>query len=147
MVDALCQAAGRDVPVVPGVEDPLLVENRQPVAQQALKLAKWPHRTDFPNRTAVDFLAEQILAHPGEVTLLTIGPLTNVALLFALYPETVGALDQLVMMCGVFTDMPDNPWKAEWNALLDPHATEMVYRAPVRVHRSGRDPPGDIICR
>jgi inosine-uridine nucleoside N-ribohydrolase len=136
MVDALCQAAGRDVPVVPGVEDPLLVENRQPVAQQALKLAKWPHRTDFPNRTAVDFLAEQILAHPGEVTLLTIGPLTNVALLFALYPETVGALDQLVMMCGVFTDMPDNPWKAEWNALLDPHATEMVYRAPVRVHRS-----------
>ena len=136
MVDALCQAAGRDVPILPGVEAPLLVENRQPLAQQALKLADWPHRTHFPERTAVDFLAEQILAHPGEVILLTIGPLTNIALLFALYPATVAALGQLVMMCGVFTPQPDNPWKAEWNALLDPHATEMVYNAPVRVHRS-----------
>lgn len=136
MADVICRAVGREVPIIPGVEEPLLVANRQPLAQQALKLAKWPHRTDFPKQKAVDFLAEQILAHPGEVTLLTIGPLTNIGLLFALYPETVGALDQLVMMCGVFTEMPDNPWKAEWNALLDPHATEMVYNAPVKVHRS-----------
>ena len=136
MVDAICQVAGQDVPIVPGVEEPLLVENRQPLAQQAFKLANWPHRTDFPAQNAVTFLAEQILSHPGEVTLLTIGPLTNIALLFTLYPETVEALDQLVMMCGVFTAIPDNPWKAEWNALLDPHATEMVYNAPVKVHRS-----------
>ena len=136
MVDAICQAAGREVPIFPGVEEPLLVENRQPLAQQALKLNNWPHRTDFPGQKAVDFLAEQILAHPGEVTLLTIGPLTNIALLFALYPETVVALEQLVMMCGVFSDLPGNPWKAEWNALLDPHATQMVYQAPVKIHRS-----------
>ena len=136
MVDAICRAAGREVPIIPGVEDPLLVENRQPLAQQALKLARWPHRSDFPAQKAVDFLAKQILARPGEVTLLSIGPLTNIALLFALYPETIEALEQLVMMCGVFTDLPGNPWKAEWNALLDPHATEMVYKAPVKIHRS-----------
>ncbi len=136
MVDAICQAVGRDVPIYPGMEEPLLVPNRQPVAQQALKLDDWPHKSTFPTRKAVDFLAEQILAYPGEVTLLTIGPLTNIAMLFALYPETIDALEQLVMMCGVFTDMPDNPWKAEWNALLDPHATEMVYNAPVKSHRS-----------
>lgn len=136
MVDVLCRAAGREVPIIPGVAEPLLVENRQPVAQQALKLANWAHQSKFPDQTAVDFLAEQILAHPGEVTLLTIGPLTNIALLFALYPETIGALEQLVMMCGVFTELPGNPWKAEWNALLDPHATEMVYNAPVKIHRS-----------
>ena len=136
MVDAICRAAGREVPIIPGVEDPLLVENRQPLAQQALKLARWPHRSEFPAQKAVDFLAEQILTHPGEVTLLSIGPLTNIALLFALYPETIEALEQLVMMCGVFTDLPGNPWKAEWNALLDPHATEMVYKAPVKIHRS-----------
>ena len=136
MVDAICRTAGREVPIIPGVEDPLLVENRQPLAQQALKLARWPHSSEFPAQKAVDFLAEQILAHPGEVTLLSIGPLTNIALLFALYPETIEALEQLVMMCGVFTDLPGNPWKAEWNALLDPHATEMVYKAPVKIHRS-----------
>jgi purine nucleosidase len=136
MVDAICQVAGRDIPIVPGVDSPLIVENRQPLAQQAVKLDNWPHRTEFTQTTAVDFLAEKILSHPGEVTLLTIGPLTNIALLFSLYPETMDALKQLVMMCGVFTDIADNPWKAEWNALLDPHATEMVYNARVDVHRS-----------
>ena len=112
MVDAICRVAGREVTIIPGVEDPLLVENRQPLAQQALKLDRWPHRSDFPAQKAADFLAEQILAHPGKVTLLTIGPLTNIALLFSLYPETIEALEQLVMMCGVFTDLPGNPWKA-----------------------------------
>ncbi|MBG0787714.1 MAG: nucleoside hydrolase [Anaerolineaceae bacterium] len=136
MVDAICRVTGQELPIYPGVEEPLLIPNRQPLAQQALKLDDWPHKSTFPAHQAVDFLAKQILANPGEVTLLTIGPLTNIALLFALYPETIDALEQLVMMCGVFTDMPDNPWKAEWNALLDPHATEMVYNAPVKIHRS-----------
>ncbi len=136
MVDAICQAAGREIPIIPGVESPLIVENRQPLAQQALRLDNWPHRTEFSSTTAVDFLAKRILTNPGEVTLLTIGPLTNIALLFSLYPETINALKQLVMMCGVFTEIPNNPWKAEWNALLDPHATEIVYKAHVRIHRS-----------
>jgi purine nucleosidase len=136
MVDAICQVAGRDIPIIPGVEVPLIVENRQPLAQQAVRLENWAHRTEFTQITAVEFLADRILSIPGEITLLTIGPLTNIALLFSLYPDTVDALKQLVMMCGVFTEMPDNPWKAEWNALLDPHATEMVYNARVTVHRS-----------
>ena len=39
------------------------------------------------------------------------------------------------MMCGVFTDhFPEV--KREWNALLDPHATAIVYKAPVGRHRS-----------
>lgn len=136
MADAICKVAGQEIPIVPGVEAPLLVPPRQPVAQQAIKLDHWPHAQAFPNRNPIEFLAEQILANPGEVTLLTIGPLTNIALLFALYPEVIPALDQLVMMCGVFTDIPDNPWTSEWNAMLDPHATEMVYNAKVNVHRS-----------
>lgn len=136
MADAICKVAGREISIIPGVEAPLLVPPRQPIAQQAVKLDRWPHSDSFPSQNPVDFLAEQIHANPGEVTLLTIGPLTNIALLFSLYPEVIPALDQLVMMCGVFTDMPDNPWTSEWNAMLDPHATEMVYKARVKTHRS-----------
>lgn len=136
MVSAICRAANRDVPIVPGVESPLLVEQRQSEAQQAVRLSNWPHDQEFPDLPAIQFLADQILSNPGEVTLLTIGPLTNAALLFAVYPETISALEQLVMMCGVFTNEPDNPWKMEWNAMLDPHATEMVFNARVGVHRS-----------
>ena len=46
-------------------------------------LSHWAHDTDFPTGQAVEFLRYTIRAHPGEVVLLAIGPLTNIAALFA----------------------------------------------------------------
>jgi len=136
LASAICTAASRDIQIVPGSEDPLIVKPRQPLAQQAVKLANWPHAVQFPERNPIAFLAESIMKHPGEVILLSIGPLTNIALLFKTYPEVVSALKQLVMMCGAFTYSIKPPFLAEWNALLDPHATAIVYRADVAVHKS-----------
>jgi inosine-uridine nucleoside N-ribohydrolase len=136
MVSALCTVAGKVIPVVPGIERPLIIQQRQPTAPQAVKLKDWPHQSRFSNIPAIQFLAENILAHPGEVTLLAVGPLTNVALLFSVFPETTPSLKQLVLMCGVFTDDPNNTWKAEWNAILDPHATQMVYQTEIPIHKS-----------
>ncbi|CAN5696237.1 nucleoside hydrolase [soil metagenome] len=136
MASAQCKIAGKSIPIFPGAAQPLLIEQKQPKAPQADALTKWAHETDFPKNQAVDFLRQTIHAHPGEITLLTIGPLTNIALLFAIDPEIPSLLKQLVLMCGIFTrdDYEDKP--LEWNALLDPHATAMVYRAQPPVHRS-----------
>lgn len=136
MASALCRVAGKDIPIFPGAADPLLVTQRQPHAPQADRLAHWPHEANFPTGQAVEFLRTTIRANPGEVTLLTIGPLTNIALLFSIDPEIPHLLKELVMMCGVFTNRRAGVGPLEWNALLDPHATAIVYRAPVRVHRS-----------
>jgi purine nucleosidase len=95
-------------------------------------LARWPHQEAFPEGQAVDLLRTTIRAHPGEVTLLAVAPLTNLALLFAADPGAVGLLGGLVLMGGSFAGSDD----PEWNASYDPHATAMVYRARVRVHRS-----------
>lgn len=136
MASALCHVAGKDIPIFAGVAAPLLVTPRQPHAPQADKLAHWPHDSHFPTRRAIEFLRTTIRAHPGEVTLLTIGPLTNIALLFSIDPEIPHLLKELVMMCGVFTNRRAGVGPLEWNALLDPHAAAIVYRTPVRVHRS-----------
>lgn len=137
MASAQCKIAGKDVPIYAGAAEPLLIAQKQPKAPQAAALANWEHDTQFPQGEAVEFLRRTIRAHPGEITLLTIGPLTNIALLFHTDPEIPHLLKQLVMMCGVFTaDLPRRPTRLEWNALLDPHATAIVYRAPVRIHRS-----------
>lgn len=138
LASALCRIAQQNVPIHVGAETPLLIDQRQPQAPQAAALARWPHETDFPRGDAIEFMRQTIRAHPGEVTLLTIGPLTNAALLFSVDPEIPHLLKALVMMCGVFGDGdPRNPERgAEWNAMLDPHATAIVYRAPVAVHRS-----------
>src|SRR5579859_3158827 len=104
LASAICQVAGRSVPIVPGAEAPLLIAQRQPHAPQAAALDRWEHTRSFPAGGAVPFLRETIRAHPGEVTLLAIGPLTNVALLFALDAEIPRLLHSLVLMCGVFTN-------------------------------------------
>ena len=134
MASALCQLAGQDVPVYIGAESPLKIEQRQPRAPQADALDKWPHDTEFPQDQAVELLQTTIRAHPGEVILLTIGPLTNIGQLFMAHPEIPGLLKGLVMMGGVF--LGEQKVSEEWNILLDPHAAAIVYGAEAAVHRS-----------
>jgi purine nucleosidase len=140
----LCQAAGLQVPIRPGAPAPLLAPALPAKLQPQLPalarlraaeeevLARWPHRSEFPAGEAVELLRTTIRAHPGEVTLLAVAPLTNVALLFAGDPGVVDLLGGLVLMGGNHSGEAD----PEWNASYDPHATAMVYGAPVRSHRS-----------
>ncbi len=120
----------------------MLVEQRQPSAPQADALTvdgrvRWPHQTDFPHGTAVEFLRRTIREDPGNLTLLAIGPLTNLGLLFRIDPEIPSLLKRLVLMCGSFLGTPSRPGDGvEWNAGGDPHATSIVYAARVREHRS-----------
>jgi len=137
MASALCTVAGIKVPIFPGREEPLLPGLAwQPKAPQANALVRWAHEEYFPKGQAVEFLRQTIRAHPGEVTLLSIGPLTNVAALFAADTDIPSLLKGLVMMCGVFTNRLAGVGPLEWNAMLDPVATAIVYRAAARVHRS-----------
>lgn len=136
LASALCRAAGRKIPIFPGAEKPLLIPQKQPMAPQSAALERWPHETTFPQGQAVEFLRQTIRQHPGEIVLLTIGPLTNAALLFGVDAEIPSLLKGLVMMCGVFTNRLGGVGTREWNALVDPHATAMVYRAEVATHRS-----------
>ena len=136
LASALCKVAGKHIPIFPGVEYPLLAPQQQPDVPQARALHKWDHDTTFPRGQAVEFLRQTIRAHPGEVVLLTIGPLTNIALLFAVDEEIPALLKGLVMMCGIFTNTLPGVGPREWNALNDPHAAAMVYRAGVSSHRS-----------
>lgn len=131
LASAICKAAGREVPILPGAPLPLLIPPHQPLAQQATALTRWPHETHFPEGRAISFLRDTIRSHPGEVTLLAIGPMTNIALLFTLDPEIPRLLKGFYMMIGAFAEM-----RHEWNALNDPHATAIVYHARPPVHRS-----------
>jgi inosine-uridine nucleoside N-ribohydrolase len=136
MASAICKVAGKPIPIFPGREEPLLIAQKQLHAPQAIALSRWPHETNFPRGQAVEFLRQTIRAYPGEVILLAIGPLTNVAALFAADAEIPSLLKGLVMMCGVFTNRSAGVGPLEWNAMLDPTATAIVYRAAAKIHRS-----------
>lgn len=157
LASALCRAAGRnDVPIHAGCEQPLFLEQMEKYAPQAAILDKWDHDTGFAPNTAVPFMQRVIRENPGEVTILAIAPLTNLATLFAMDPDIPGLLKGLVMLCGNPThrrfDMATEGLSAmdrddtirifasqgilENNAIVDPHATALVYQAPVPSHRT-----------
>ncbi len=128
LCEAVCRAAGReDVPIASGCDEPLLCEQRQPEAPQAEVLPEWPHREEFEPYGAVEFLRRTIRSRPGEITLLTIGPLTNVGLLFALDPAVPRMIKRLVMMGGYY--FAEN--RGEWNTMNDPIASALVFEAEV----------------
>lgn len=156
LASVMCYAAGRpDIPIYPGPDRPILIDQKECFAPQSKILGSWEHQKEFPKGQAIEFMRKTIRENPGEVTLLAIAPLTNVALLFATDPEIPSLLKRLVLMGGRFSNfesvMTDNIDKAfvpehtdpiicngalEMNALIDPHATAVVYRADVPVHRS-----------
>ncbi|MCE0523979.1 MAG: nucleoside hydrolase [Methylacidiphilales bacterium] len=133
MASVLCKIAGKSIPIHPGRRHSLLIGDQQPQVQQATALKLWDHDTEFSRGEAVEFLRQTIRAHPGEVVLLGIGPMTNIAALFAADEEIPKLLKGLVLMCGDFFQSNSG---LEWNAKLDPAAAAIVYRAAPPFHRS-----------
>jgi inosine-uridine nucleoside N-ribohydrolase len=87
---------------------------------------------------AVDFLAERILGSPRSVTLVPVGPLTNVALLLAHHPEAVENLERIVIMGGAIAEGNVTP-AAEFNIYVDPEAAWRVFASGVPVTMIGLD--------
>ncbi|MFM4802867.1 nucleoside hydrolase [Aeromonas bivalvium] len=84
-------------------------------------------------RPAWQYLVETVQANPGEITLVTIGPLTNLALALAHAPEIVTQVKQVVVMGGAFGVNGHRgnvtPY-AEANIHDDPEAADRVFTAP-----------------
>jgi purine nucleosidase len=78
---------------------------------------------------ASDFLIDRILSAPGEITLLAIGPLTNIALAIRKEPRIVPAVRELIIMGGAIRREGNTTALAEFNTYADPHAAHIVYHA------------------
>jgi purine nucleosidase len=131
LADALCRAAGREISVYPGVEEPLCGEPQQTAAPQARGIDRWPHRRDLPQGAAIDFMSETIRQYPGEIVLIAIGALTNLAILFSGDPQSPALLRGLITMGCCFDEGP----APETNARNDPQAAAIVFSAPLAWHR------------
>ncbi len=84
---------------------------------------------------AVDVIIERILAAPGEITLVPIGPLTNIALAVRREPRIAQQVREVVIMGGALR-VPGNVTPgAEFNIYVDPEAAHIVFHAgwPIRL--------------
>jgi inosine-uridine nucleoside N-ribohydrolase len=134
LVDRYLQAVGRnDVPVTAGVATP-----HSNVFSQAAYARQSPQR-EHPG--SIKFLLEQIRAHPGQITLIAIGPLTNLRVAIERDPATFRQLQRVVMMGGsVYRGYDgENPGEvnrtpsSEWNIRCDPPAARALLASGVPV--------------
>ncbi|MFH0134898.1 nucleoside hydrolase [Variovorax sp. VaC1] len=87
--------------------------------------------TSVQRKSAVDFIVDTVKANPNEITILAIGPLTNIALAVKQNPEIVPLIKQIIYMGGAI-DVPGNTTKAaEFNWWFDPDAAQFVVRLPI----------------
>ncbi|MBD3254585.1 MAG: hypothetical protein GF383_05805 [Candidatus Lokiarchaeota archaeon] len=95
---------------------------------------------------ASEFLINRVKEHPKDLTLIALGPLTNVATAYQLYPEILDDIKELVVMGGVLN--PINPFSeredeigrqffenAEFNFMSDPKATQIIIEAETSTPR------------
>jgi inosine-uridine nucleoside N-ribohydrolase len=148
MVSVLCKIAGKDIPIFPGSENPLLIKQRQTKALQAAALKRWNYQKNFPKGEAVPFLRRTIREHPGEIILLTIGPLTNIGLLFAMDPGIPSLLKGVYSMCGHYFRKNKRMPAVEWNASGDYHASAIVFNSKLKLHRCfGLDVTSKVVMK
>jgi inosine-uridine nucleoside N-ribohydrolase len=88
---------------------------------------------------AVSFLIDRVLSSPGEITLVTIGPLTNVATAIQQSPEFASSLKSIVMMGGTAECAGNISPAAEFNYWQDPEAADIVFRSGADLTMIGLD--------
>jgi inosine-uridine nucleoside N-ribohydrolase len=131
-----------DVPVAAGADRPLVrerfvaahVHGDSGLDGPALPP---PEKAPEPDH-AVDFLAARILGSSEPVTLVPVGPLTNVGLLLARYPEVSRNLAEVVVMGGAIAEGNVTP-AAEFNVWADPEAAWRVFRSGLDMTMVGLD--------
>lgn len=141
----LLEIAGRtDIPVARGAVDALTRPFEGPVPYvHGMDGQGEIHLPDPAGRaidiSAAQFIVEQARAHPGEITLLPIGPLTNIALALRLEPRIAEWVDEVVLMGGNALAPGNASPAGEANIRNDPEAADLVFGAAWQVTMVGLD--------
>jgi inosine-uridine nucleoside N-ribohydrolase len=139
----MVEIAGRaDIPVAVGAKAPLmrrLVTAAYAHGENGLGGAVFPETKIHPvNQPAAELIRQIVKRFPGEVTLLTIGPLTNIATALNLDPELAGMVRAIVMMGGSLSGGNITP-AAEFNIYVDPEAARIVFQSGIPITMVGLD--------
>jgi purine nucleosidase len=131
---AVLELAGRaDVEVALGRQTPLvraLETTPETHGPQGLGHAELPPPTrPLSDRHAVDLILEEARRRPGEIALVTLGPLTNLAIAVLREPALPRLLRSYTLMGGAYGVSGNTTPTTEWNIHCDPEAAKIVFRA------------------
>lgn len=135
---------GKDTPVAKGADQPLLnklVSAAKVHGESGVGGYQFESKEDSSlllSKHAVEELRDAILHSNEPITLVPIGPLTNIALLLKMYPEVKSNIQEIVLMGGAVKGGNRTP-VAEFNMFVDPHAAKIVFGENVKIVMCGLD--------
>jgi purine nucleosidase len=139
------ELAGRpDVPVFAGCPAPMvrrLMTAEYVHGESGLDGADLPEPvTPLQSEHAVNYLTRAIMDAPeGELTVCTLGPMTNLAMAMTMEPRIVPRIREVVLMGGGFFEGGNATPAAEFNIFVDPHAAHKVFHSGVPVTMASID--------
>lgn len=131
----ICELAGRaDLPVHAGCDAPLmrkLVTAEEVHGKSGLDGVELPAPTmPLQPQHAVDFIIDTLRREPPKtVTLVPVGPLTNIATAFDRAPDIIERVQEIVLMGGAYFEVGNITPAAEFNIFVDPEAADIVFRS------------------
>ena len=138
---AVCALAGiRDVPIAAGAPGPLVGSLRTAAhvhGESGLEGAELPEPDlELASEHAVELMARLLRERDQPVTLVPVGPLTNIALLLRTHPDLVPRIREIVLMGGSAGAGNVQPL-AEFNIFVDPEAADVVFSSGIPVTMCG----------
>jgi len=135
-----------DVPVFAGAEKPLFRPGKETYAEMVHgddglgnTVGQTAPKGKVADMPAARFIADQVRRMPGEVTIIAVGPLTNLATAVLMEPEMPRLVKEVIIMGGA-VDAPGNVTPhAEANIYNDPEAAEIVFRSGMPITMVGLD--------
>ena len=138
----LCQYLKIDVPVCLGASNPIIKEVEVCPAihgESGLDGFTFPDlKIKFDTRHAVDFITETIMNSNEKVTMVTTGPMTNLALAIRMEPKILDNIEEVVLMGGSYNNGNVTP-AAEFNIFCDPEAAYISFNSGLKVTMVGLD--------
>ena len=143
----LAERWGIDAPVARGAELPFVADRAQRHWPTYIHGDNGLGNIDIPEklarpadpRPAYRFMIDEVKAHPGEITIVAVAPLTNLALALQEAPEIAGLVKRVVLMGGAFSIHGNVTPAAEANIHADPEAADRVFTAAWPVVAIGLD--------
>ena len=145
----ICEHLNLNIPVYAGMSLPLVRE--QVVADNVHGESGLdgpvfePLHTQIQPKHAVNYLIDTLLASDGDITLVPIGPLTNIATAMRMEPRILPKIQQIVLMGGAYGTGNFTP-SAEFNIFADPEAADIVFSSGVKLTMMGLDLTNQTIC-
>ncbi|MEG0371414.1 MAG: nucleoside hydrolase [Clostridium sp.] len=133
---------GHNIKVAKGAKAPILrqlevadhVHGESDIGDVTLK----PSEKSFYGKDAFETIRDEVLEASGELHIIALGPLTNLAITFLKYPEIVSQIKQITLMGGAARGGNATP-VAEFNIYVDPEAASIVFESGVPITMLGLD--------